>query len=289
MLRNIAEPRNPGRLQRHIGIEPTRDGAVNDSLLLLDQQRNHPPLRPNSPVQPSVRPVQEPHDRRLLDQRRHQHRNPQELLRIQPQPGAVDAGRAALVLRRIQRGAQQVICIGGQDGAAGDRPVDAIGRADDAGVPRDTQGGHPCPQGVDDQIARPADLVADVRLSQEHRDRLHPTRCDAGQVRHRQQFLFAGRGPLVDLAEQTLRAQCRPMCRNRVQPVLTGILVVGIRLEIGDHAASPGSSAPRRSPHRSSAFIRAPPPRPAAALPAPSHARSPGAAARAATATAAMP
>ena len=66
MLRDVAEPGDAGGFERGVGIEAAGDGAVDDGLLLLPQQRDQLPLRPDEPVDLPVRMVQKPHDRRLL-------------------------------------------------------------------------------------------------------------------------------------------------------------------------------------------------------------------------------
>ena len=76
MLTDVAEPGDAGGfewdggveacLRRGFGRQAAGDGAVNDSLLLLLEQRDHLPLRPDRPLQPPVRLVQKPHHRRLL-------------------------------------------------------------------------------------------------------------------------------------------------------------------------------------------------------------------------------
>jgi hypothetical protein len=66
MLRNVAEPGDAGGFEGDGGVEAAGDGAVDDGLLLLVEQRDHLPLRPDRPLQPPVRPVQKPHNRRLL-------------------------------------------------------------------------------------------------------------------------------------------------------------------------------------------------------------------------------
>ena len=47
-------------------VETAGDGAVDDGLLLLVEERDHPPLCPDRPLQPPVRVVQKTHNRRLL-------------------------------------------------------------------------------------------------------------------------------------------------------------------------------------------------------------------------------
>jgi len=69
MVRNVAEPRDAGGFEGDRGVEAAGDGAVDDGLLLLVEQRDHLPLRPDRPLQPPVRPVQKPHNRRLLVRR----------------------------------------------------------------------------------------------------------------------------------------------------------------------------------------------------------------------------
>src|SRR3990167_4238841 len=66
MLRNIPQPGDAGRLELDGGVNATRDGAVDDGLLLLGQQCNDPTLGPNRPLQPTVRPVQKPPDGELF-------------------------------------------------------------------------------------------------------------------------------------------------------------------------------------------------------------------------------
>ena len=57
MLRNVAEPRDAGGLEADCRVEAAGDGAVNDGLLLLREQRDHLPLPPDRPLQPPIRPV----------------------------------------------------------------------------------------------------------------------------------------------------------------------------------------------------------------------------------------
>ena len=66
MLWDVAEPRNAGGLKRNVGIEATGDGAMNNGLLLFDEQRDYFLLRPNESVYPPVCVVEKPHDGGLL-------------------------------------------------------------------------------------------------------------------------------------------------------------------------------------------------------------------------------
>ena len=66
MLRNIAKPWISGLLEWHCRIKAARDRAVNDGQLLLVEQRDHLPLRPDRPLEPPIRVIQKPHNRRLL-------------------------------------------------------------------------------------------------------------------------------------------------------------------------------------------------------------------------------
>src|ERR1035438_10371491 len=75
MLWNVAEPGDAGGFEVDVWVEAAGDGAVNDGLLLLVEQRDHLPLRPDRPPQSPVRPVQEPHNRRLFRGRGNKHRN----------------------------------------------------------------------------------------------------------------------------------------------------------------------------------------------------------------------
>ena len=67
MLWNVAEPGDAGGFEGNGGFEATGDGAVNDGLLLLIEQRDHLPLCPDRPFQSPVRPIQKPYNRYLLD------------------------------------------------------------------------------------------------------------------------------------------------------------------------------------------------------------------------------
>src|SRR6266446_5678004 len=62
----LAGPLNTRGLEGDGGVEAAGDGVVDDGLLLLVEQRDHLPLRADRPLQPPVRPVQKPHNRRLL-------------------------------------------------------------------------------------------------------------------------------------------------------------------------------------------------------------------------------
>src|SRR5690606_13705336 len=50
MLGNVAEPGDAGGFEGDVGVEAAGDGLVDDGLLLLPQQRNHPPLVPDETV-----------------------------------------------------------------------------------------------------------------------------------------------------------------------------------------------------------------------------------------------
>src|ERR1019366_5012549 len=75
MLWDVAEPGDAGGFEAHRGVEAVGDGAMDDDLFLLVEQRYHLPLRPDRSLEPPVRPVQKPHNRRLLVGRGCEHRN----------------------------------------------------------------------------------------------------------------------------------------------------------------------------------------------------------------------
>src|SRR5882672_10986121 len=83
MLRNIVEPGNAGGFDGDRGIEAAGDGAMDDCELLLVQQRDHLPLRPDCPLQPPVHPVQKSHNCRLLCDWGERDRHPLEVRKIQ--------------------------------------------------------------------------------------------------------------------------------------------------------------------------------------------------------------
>jgi hypothetical protein len=66
MSRNVPKPANAGRLEFDIWVKATGDGAMDDGLLLLVQQRNLLALGANGAVDIPVRLVQKPHDGGLL-------------------------------------------------------------------------------------------------------------------------------------------------------------------------------------------------------------------------------
>src|SRR5947207_10065238 len=66
MLWDVAEPGDAGGFEGGGGVEAASDGAVDDGLFLLVEQRDHLPLRPDRPLQPPVRVADEAHDGFLL-------------------------------------------------------------------------------------------------------------------------------------------------------------------------------------------------------------------------------
>ena len=86
MLWNVTKPRDTGGFEGDGGIEAAGDGAVDDGLLLLVEQRDHLPFRPDRPVQPPVRPVQKSHYRRLFGGRGDRKRFTLQELHRNPHP-----------------------------------------------------------------------------------------------------------------------------------------------------------------------------------------------------------
>jgi hypothetical protein len=70
VIRYIAEPWDARGFEWDRGIKTACDGAMDDHVLLFMEQIDYLSLCSNRPIQPSVRPVQEPHDRSLLNDRR---------------------------------------------------------------------------------------------------------------------------------------------------------------------------------------------------------------------------
>src|ERR1017187_7036364 len=70
MLRDVAEPGDAGGFEGDVWIQTPRDGAVDDGLLLLVEQRHQLLLRSNRPLNPPVCVVKETHDSILLVARR---------------------------------------------------------------------------------------------------------------------------------------------------------------------------------------------------------------------------
>src|SRR5882724_10760351 len=75
MPRNIPEPADAGGFERDGWVEAAGHGALDDGLLLLVEQRDHLPFRPDRQLQLAVRPAQKSDNRRLLIGRRHKHGN----------------------------------------------------------------------------------------------------------------------------------------------------------------------------------------------------------------------
>ena len=109
---------------------------MNDGLSLLGKKCDHFPLRSYRPLQPTVRPIEKPHDGCLLIDWRRQDRHAQELLWIQPKPGAVHAGRSPLVFGRIQGCPQQMVRVCRKHVGAPQRSVNPVRRADDPRITR---------------------------------------------------------------------------------------------------------------------------------------------------------
>jgi hypothetical protein len=59
--------------------------------------------------------------------------------------------------------------------------IDAVGGADDTVMIRHTKAASPCPEAVDDQVTRPAELVPEIRLGLEHRHSRGLTRDDSSR------------------------------------------------------------------------------------------------------------
>jgi hypothetical protein len=67
MLRDVAEPGDARGLEAHTAVEAARNSQLDDGLLLLVQQGNHLPLRPDRPLQSPIRPFQKPGNGPLFD------------------------------------------------------------------------------------------------------------------------------------------------------------------------------------------------------------------------------
>src|SRR5690242_18652110 len=91
MAGNVADPEDARGFEHGVSVEAAGDGAVDDSLLLLPEQRDQLPLRPDEPVNLTVRMVQKPHDRRLLVRGRNENGKPSDfaLVQILAKAGAV--------------------------------------------------------------------------------------------------------------------------------------------------------------------------------------------------------
>src|SRR5437016_3174859 len=73
MLWYLAGPFDGRGFEGDGSVKAAGDGAVNDSLHLFVEQRDHLPLRSDRPLQPPVRPVQKPTDGDLFLAWRHWH------------------------------------------------------------------------------------------------------------------------------------------------------------------------------------------------------------------------
>src|SRR4051794_11235507 len=84
--RKLWKPTATGRYKVHVGVESARDGAVDDGLLLLVQQRDQLPLPPNRPLDLAVRVIQKPRHLRLFIQRREWQIDQGEILEVEVLP-----------------------------------------------------------------------------------------------------------------------------------------------------------------------------------------------------------
>ena len=55
---DVAEPGDAGGFEGDVGVKAAGDGAVDDGLLLLVEQGDQLPLRPNRPLNPPARVVE---------------------------------------------------------------------------------------------------------------------------------------------------------------------------------------------------------------------------------------
>lgn len=70
MRRHVAEPLHAGGLERDTEIEPAGDGAVDDVLLLLVEERDQPALSTDGAADAGIGVLEEPDDGGLLLKRR---------------------------------------------------------------------------------------------------------------------------------------------------------------------------------------------------------------------------
>lgn len=142
----------------------------------------------------------------------------------------------ARVVRGLTGVPQQVIEIRRVEAVGVVRAVHAIGRTDDAHVPARTKRRHPRPQRVDDDVARAAQLGADVARRLEHRDLLLTARGNAGEVRHRQQFFLSSLRALIHFAKKGLGALLVPVFWHSGQPAHLRLPVVRVHARRRHHA-----------------------------------------------------
>src|SRR5262247_2708650 len=83
MRGNLAEPGNAGRFECHVGIKAARDGAMNDNLFLLVQERNYLPLRLDRKLLPPTHVAEESHDGSLFIEERNEDGHPFEVREIE--------------------------------------------------------------------------------------------------------------------------------------------------------------------------------------------------------------
>ena len=158
MHRHIPQPLDARRLQRDRGIQAARDGVVNDAQLLLRQQPDEFALGFDEAGDMGILRTQVGDDLVLFRARWLQQRDVEELVRIQTQTRGSDAGGAPDVFGHVGAGAQQVVEIRWVEAVGTVRPINAVCRADYAKVPARAKRGHPCPEGVDDDVAGLAQL-----------------------------------------------------------------------------------------------------------------------------------
>ena len=126
---------------------------MDDGLLLLVQQHDQCPLRPDVAVDPSVDVVEEADDNDLLGHGRNQNRNLTQLVEVEPEAHFHYSSRPTLELLQIKLGPKEVMVIIRVQ--IMHLPKDIIGWTCYPVVMGDTDSSHPSEKLVNDYVALP--------------------------------------------------------------------------------------------------------------------------------------
>ena len=223
-------------------IDLAHDGLVDDGLLLLLQQLDQPFLGADVALDTPVGVVEEAGDGGLLFDGWEGKRGSQKRLIGHLQPRDPDAlgSNPQLPTERCRAYQRVNVCCGCLSPTTD--AVDSVGSADYPVVLGHTQTTAPCPQAVDDQISRPAELMSHIGFCLEHTHGRGSPRYHSSIGRHGEEFLLACCRSDIHATEEFLSAHHAPVLRYGPQPLHPGIPIGRIRLQSG-HPSSPAQQS----------------------------------------------
>src|SRR5579871_2019073 len=146
MLRHVPEPLHPRRLEPNVRIEPAGDGAVDDGVLLLLQERDQFLLGSDVAPDPSVRVVEEADNGGLILWRGTWERSFEKPLVRQLEARDPNAFRPELKLPIERHRAHKFVDVRRVIRIRRTQPVYAVSGADDAVIAGNAEPSAPSPQ-----------------------------------------------------------------------------------------------------------------------------------------------